>query len=90
MSEKVIKLHASRSRWTKLVDQYRVWNECRVAKAQLRAMPDHLLADIGIMRVDINSFVNGGKKRATAPIDVLNFNASQVSQPVAEVYKEAA
>lgn len=42
-----------------LLNRWQHWNERRRAIRQLRAMPDHLLADIGIERYEIEAVVNG-------------------------------
>ena len=42
-----------------LIDQYRTWNNRRVAAKQLNALPDRMLRDIGIERSQIEFAVAG-------------------------------
>lgn len=52
----------------KLVEGFKAWNARRVAKAELRAMPTHLLNDIGVRRELIDDYVDGLLARRTASV----------------------
>ena len=47
----------------RLIDTFRAWQDRRQAIKQLAAMPDHLLADIGIERGDIPAIVGELQQR---------------------------
>ena len=78
MSEKVINLKnhdvAPASALHKLVEGFKAWNARRVAKAELRAMPAHLLNDIGVRRELIDDYVDGLVARRTASVVGLERN----------------
>jgi uncharacterized protein YjiS (DUF1127 family) len=74
MSHKVIEIRAARveqPRATGLIARLRDWNNRRIAKAELRALPDHLLEDLGIRRDLIDDYVDGtvrGTRATTAQV----------------------
>ncbi len=46
------------------------WNDRRIAIRELQAMPNYLLADIGIDRLQIREAVNGCKTPAVALVGI--------------------
>lgn len=72
MSEKVIKLRENVAvpvgGLNKLVVAAKAWNARRLAKAELRAMPAHLLNDIGVRRELIDDYVDGLISRRSASV----------------------
>ncbi len=74
MSDKVIEIRAAKveqPRPAGLIARLRDWNNRRVAKAELRALPDHLLEDLGIRRELIDGYVDGtvrGNRATTAEV----------------------
>ncbi|GJL84043.1 MAG: hypothetical protein DHS20C01_36770 [marine bacterium B5-7] len=70
MSDKIIEMRASDiddiGFGRKIVDAFAQWNERRHAKRELSALPDHLLADIGIRREMIAEYVAGNVNRRFA------------------------
>ncbi len=62
MSQKVIEIRAAPPAprgFAGLFARLRDWNDRRVAKAELRGLPDHLLEDLGIRRDLIDAYVDG-------------------------------
>lgn len=63
MSDKIIQIQTgatTQKSWFKgLVQALKEWNVRRAAKAELQALPAHLLNDIGISRDLINQYVDG-------------------------------
>ncbi len=43
----------------RVVAELKAWNERRIARAELLAMPDYLLADMGIDRGNIDAVIDG-------------------------------
>jgi uncharacterized protein YjiS (DUF1127 family) len=72
MSEKVIKMRSDAigtSHWLRrLVANVKAWNVRRIAKAELRAMPDYLLNDIGVRRDLVDAYVDGAIMKQSASV----------------------
>ncbi len=72
MTEKVINLRenvaAPVGGIRKLAAAFKAWNARRLAKAELRAMPAHLLNDIGVRRELIDDYVDGLIARRSASV----------------------
>ncbi len=47
----------------RVVTDLRNWNERRIARNELLAMPDYLLADMGIDRSNIDTVIDGLRRR---------------------------
>lgn len=45
-----------------LVSDFVQWRKNRVAAAQLRSMPDHILDDLGLDRGDIDTAIRTGRR----------------------------
>ncbi len=79
MREKVINLRndatAPVTGLRKLVEAFKNWNTRRLAKAELRAMPNYLLNDIGIRRELIDQYVDGALPRRVASVVELDCKA---------------
>ena len=85
MSDKIIPLPKSVSRWARLLHIVSEWNHRRTAKAELRAMPEYLLRDIGMLRSDINARVDGVAVQYRTSAEILELSAARpttVARPV--------
>jgi uncharacterized protein YjiS (DUF1127 family) len=82
MSEKVIKIRSDvigTDHWLRrLVANMKAWNVRRIAKTELRAMPDYLLKDIGVRRELVDAYVDGAVTKKSASVVLLE-PAKQIS-----------
>ncbi len=87
MTEKIINLPATAAPvagFRALLDGLRDWNTRRLAKAELRAMPAHLLNDIGIRRELIDQYVDGRVARRVASVVEFERVAAPIDGPASK------
>lgn len=66
----------------RMLDALREWNTRRLAKAELQALPNHLLNDIGVSRELIDQYVDGTiVKRSASVANVVELDRSDAGRP---------
>ena len=77
MSDKIVSLAPSVNRWSLLMHNIADWNRRRLAKIELRSMPDYLLRDIGMPRAEINASVDGITSQYRTTAEILELSVSR-------------